>query len=177
MPCECVSVLSVVADCFAVVIGLCAVVVSLASLISQRKYNRNSVRPILNIVVGDYLNDIYVRIENKGVGPAVITSTCCEYKFADGKCFEEEVLYELIDSIGISGTRIECYTDFVENIKNRTISQKESVTLMEVSDKLLTEEVKKGLRMILKDVTITVEYENVYRDKFTCRRELTFFGR
>jgi len=41
---------------------------------SQKIHNYNSVKPILQLDLGDYEDDIYVRLYNNGVGPAIIKS-------------------------------------------------------------------------------------------------------
>ena len=43
----------------------------------MKEQNKNSVRPILNVSVGDYEDNIYVRLHNNGVGPAIITRIQC----------------------------------------------------------------------------------------------------
>ena len=37
-------------------------------------------KPIIDILLGDYENDIYVKIMNNGVGPAIIDKLICEYE-------------------------------------------------------------------------------------------------
>jgi hypothetical protein len=59
------------------VLSLCAVIISILTARSQKTHNKNSVRPLLGIVVGDYEDDLYVRIDNNGVGPAIITNIKC----------------------------------------------------------------------------------------------------
>ena len=64
------------------VISAAAVVISLTTYWSQKEHNKNSVRPILNITFGDYENDLYIRVDNNGVGPAIVagvTCTCCHF--------------------------------------------------------------------------------------------------
>ena len=177
-----------------IVISVCSLVTSIVAIIiaiitykSQVRHNKNSVKPILNIVVGDYEDDLYVKIVNNGVGPALINKTLCvnkRYKQEDfcliqnSRLIQDPCLVHLIPhsvKFRDSFVVLSHFTDFVENIEGRTIPPGDSITLLELSGK---REKYNALRAILKDVTVTVHYSDVYNDKQpTTERALDFFGR
>lgn len=49
------------------IISCITIVIAVNTYKANKEHNRNSVRPILEIALGDYENDLFVRIENSGV--------------------------------------------------------------------------------------------------------------
>ena len=165
-----------------IILSVVALVVSTVTFCSQKKHKKNSVRPILNIVFGDYENNIYVRVDNNGVGPAIIKNIECTY------CSEKEMvtkkslidLFEewistQVDADYIS-EKIACFTDFVENIAGRTIAPDHEIVLLKLTNPDYGQAVI--LRRFLKEVHIEVSYTDIYNTKpWKCRRACDFFGR
>lgn len=60
-----------------IIIALAAVFISIITYRSQVEHNKNSVKPIIDISLGDYVNDLFAKVKNKGVGPAKIQSIHC----------------------------------------------------------------------------------------------------
>ena len=77
MPINWVDILFTAAS---ILISIVAVFISVQTFRSQKEQNKNSVRPILNVSVGDYEDNIYVRLHNNGVGPAIITRIQCNVR-------------------------------------------------------------------------------------------------
>lgn len=77
MPTNWVDILFTAAS---ILISIVAVFISVQTFRSQKEQNKNSVRPILNVSVGDYEDNIYVRLHNNGVGPAIITRIQCNVR-------------------------------------------------------------------------------------------------
>ena len=165
-----------------VVLSLCAVIISILTARSQKTHNMNSVRPLLGIVVGDYEDDLYVRIDNNGVGPAIITNIkcCATYNVT---CKEGKSLVELLPVV----MRVKCgnttelldltkFTDFVEDITNRVIPVGGSITLVRLARP--SEMKKQALRYALSKCRVEVSYSDIYDSKpWSCTRDLDFFGR
>src|SRR5579862_5663252 len=56
----------------ALFVSLLSIILTCLSLWMQRTHNRKTVLPIGHIVVGDYEDDIFVRLRNDGVGPLIL---------------------------------------------------------------------------------------------------------
>lgn len=161
-----------------IITPIVAVFVAIITYLSQKKHNENSVIPILDIVFGDYVNDIYVKVVNNGVGPATIKCVSCFSK--EG---EEDNLVGLVkihNNIRRNGemTEIELvtYNGFVNDIEGKTIPPNGSITFL----RLETENAGNmaELRNCLKDIEINVNYTDIYSKKrWNSRRPLSFFGR
>lgn len=159
-----------------------AVVISINTYQSQKEHNKNSVRPILDIVLGDYEDNLYIRVVNNGVGPAIITDISCISKKADG----EKTSKSLVDLIPYSATvkrlnsesiaDLRTYTDFVEDISGRTISPDHGIVLLRMENP--SENQRLVLRDFLKDCCVEIHYTDIYNsDPWTSKRDLDFFGR
>ena len=57
---------------FAVLASAVSFTIAAINMMMQRKHNRKSVLPIGHISVGDYENQIFVRLWNYGIGPMII---------------------------------------------------------------------------------------------------------
>lgn len=164
------------------VISAAAVVISLTTYWSQKEHNKNSVRPILNITFGDYENDLYIRVDNNGVGPAIVagvTCTCCQFsepKSADsliGLMPYQAVMPGIHGDISVDMTS---FTDFVENIAGRTIAPGDGITLLRIKGPTRLQ--LWAFRNFLRDCCVEVQYTDIYDSKpWTCKRSLEFFGR
>ena len=134
---------------------------------SQRAHNFNSVRPILQLDLGDYEDDIYVRIYNNGVGPGIIKNIEIK-KYNDGAIRSDIIGYfENLDwewdvfNTGLEGLAISpnCYTYFIE-MKFPNDFQRERI------------------RRILKDLHIKIEYIDIYNNSMEpINTSLDWFGR
>lgn len=163
-----------------VFISLAAVLISFITWRSQVKYNKNSVMPILNIIVGDYENDIFVKLVNNGVGPAKIDKLTCTHGGTSSSCLinlfpPEGITLEINQTIKCV-VPVTAWREFVENLDGRTISPGGMIMLLELADaekKQIT-----AVRALLKDTCVTVKYTNIYGDKMTPEsRMLDWFGR
>lgn len=164
------------------VISAAAVAISLTTYQSQKEHNKNSVRPILNVIFGDYENDLYIRVDNNGVGPAIVaevTCTCCQFsesKSADsliGLMPYKAVMPGMNRDISVN---MSAFTDFVEDIVGRTIAPGGRITLLRIKGPTRLQ--LWAFRNFLRDCCVEVQYTDIYSSKpWTCRRPLDFFGR
>jgi len=134
---------------------------------SQRTHNSNSVKPILQLDIGDYEDDIYVRVHNNGVGPGIITNV--EIKKQNDNAIRKDIIsyFENLDwewdvfSTGLEGLAISPnrYTYFIE-MKNPSEEQKEK------------------LRKVLKELIIKIDYTDIYNKPMEpISAQLSWFGR
>jgi hypothetical protein len=159
----------------ALFVSICSLVLTVTNISMQRAHNRKNVIPIAYITVGDYENHTFVRLRNYGIGPMLIEKAIIAQK---GKGDET------------GSTLIECmpdlpdgyyWKDFVEEVTNRAIPANGEITLVEfegdMSDKKY-KEIRKDVRGALANLTVTVEYRNVYGERMpSVTRTLDWFGR
>lgn len=158
--------------------SIVAVIISITTYKSQVEHNKNSVRPIIDIIFGDYEDDIYVRIDNNGVGPAIIKGVLClnGQKKADSLIKLIPQKARLTTPYCDESIKLSPFSDFVENISGRTLAPGGHITLLQLSNP----DPKKRtiLRYILKDIALQVEYTDIYKkETMNTQRELSFFGR
>lgn len=167
---------------FSLVLSVVAIIISINTYRSQKEHNKNSVRPILNIVLGDYEDDLYVRVENNGVGPAIVSSINCTCS-----CFRELMsANSLVDLIpyeatvqgknGGANANMHSFTDFVEDITGRTIPPGGSITLLQIENP--KREQLLAFRNFLQECSVEIGYTDIYSSNpWECKRSLDFFGR
>jgi hypothetical protein len=68
------QVASAAAAVGSVAVAIIALIFSIRSSAAQRKHNRLSVRPLASVPVGDYENQVFVKLTNNGTGPMIIKS-------------------------------------------------------------------------------------------------------
>ena len=155
-----------------IVTSVCAVIIStfafIASIIfgfSQRKHNRNSVRPISAIKVKDYENYLSVSIQNVGTGPLTISRLWMKEENSD---HEYSTLIEMMPYI-------QRWRTFVERSDGWTIAVGTQLELLGLEPQ--NDEDKTAVRKKLSGITVYLNYTDIYGTKYHDERKLTFFGR
>jgi len=166
-------------------IALGALVISVISLLFtffalkyQREHNFKSVKPIGLISPGDYEDDIFIRIDNNGIGPLIIKKIEVKRK--------TETANSLIDIIPEDLNNRIVWATYLKNIEDMAIIGGDSLTLLEfipnyndTEIKFETwENLKTELRQVLKDVSLFVEYTDIYEKKrYSVSKSFEFYGR
>jgi hypothetical protein len=168
-----VSSLANVAVAFlALVIAVISIFVSRAALRGQLHHNKLSVRPIPFIACADYTNCLRVKVTNNGVGPLVLKGI----SVSDGKTSKAD----LISWMPSLPPRLK-WSNFTSAFSGRAFAPGEELILVELcgveTDADFTE-FRHKCRRRLKNLTVTVEYTDVYGDTFDpCTRLLDWFDR
>ena len=151
--------------------SICTVIISVISLVTtiifsrlQIKHNKNSVRPISAIKVSDYENDIAVKLENVGTGPLLIK----RLRFKD-RLRESSTLISMMPKID------QLWTTFTGAVDDWTIPVDGKLILLELIPE--SDAVKDIIRKKLANITVILQYEDIYGTKFYDQRKLDFFGR
>lgn len=149
-----------------IVIALCAVWFTAWQATEERKHNRISVLPRLNVVSRidpakknkEWKWDIFYKIENKGLGPAFITESQI---VVDGKTCSAEEAIELI----LQGENY--YLVGEKEVNNRTaISSGKTLIWFQFQVGVNTiEEAKEIRKLIDKRTNIKIQYESAYGEK------------
>jgi|GEM_PF-5429880 len=147
----------------------------------QKKHNEDGVRPLCEIILSDYDEEIAVKIVNNGTGPMIITDCICTDK--DSKNRNEDyksgyaILYKVMSTNKQLAGKNLPWKDFTEYVNERSIPVGGKVVLIafgHISDSNL----KERIRDVLSKITIRVYYEDVYKNRMPMKeRELSFFNR
>jgi len=162
----------------AVIVSVFSLAISIWALLTQRKHNRNSLKPIAQITLGDYLGQLYVRIDNNGTGPLLVKEFAATSHTTS--------FNNLITAIDANIRSAIIWINLVEEIALKTILPGKSLTLIKAelstastSGQMTIEEQQWNLlRSCLAKITVTVTFTDIYGTKFPkVQRELKWFGR
>jgi hypothetical protein len=163
------------------IIALCAMVTSVfATVITfgsfrvQRKHNILSVKPLLHIAQFDYENCIKIIISNNGVGPAIVKSINVRKNEHEVKTSIFHWLPEKLPGKMNYKEYLTAYKDFV--IKSGATGIMLEVPINPNKDEQIT--AKENIRAILRNLTVNVEYEDIYQNKMdTYSLKLNLYSR
>ncbi len=161
----------------AVFISVISLIVSMRAMYIQRVHNKKSVKPIGQITLGDYTEELYVRLDNNGTGPLVVTNVIVTYL---------NVQYpSLIGAIPQFIKEPIHWVTFVEEGNEKSILPGKSLILLKAlhggvpNKKLITVEDNNfsALRKALGQCTISISYTDIYGSTpITVTRTLTRFA-
>ena len=147
------------------VLTISTVFISVVALCTTNRFNRQSVRPIAEIHTCDYEDDVSVSLRNVGTGPLTIKSFVC----TNGQIKSESLVKVVNLSHDVT------YTTFEEELLGRTIPPNESIVLIRLNSKEITR--IQQLRKKLGNISIQLEYEDIYEETFAVTKNLTYFKR
>ena len=140
-----------------IITGVIALFFTAISLQIQRKHNRLSVKPIADVMVGDYENELEVYIENKGTGPLIIKNL--SFTNQDGKT------EKAINNFFGSDFKNVVWDKFGPDIDKRAILPNESITLIKLSGKSANKSfvrVREKVRKVLTQIQVEWVYQYTY---------------
>lgn len=164
-----VNWLELVVQLATIATAVAAIVISIITYRSQVTHNKNSVKPILNVSCGDYVGEIFVKIKNKGVGPATVLSVKCENGMTETKHCECSLIryFHNFDFL---------WTTFADDITGFTIAPGGEIVLLVAKSN--NETTLQEIRKRLSNIVVTIEYTDIYGDKMKpSTRNLNWFGR
>jgi hypothetical protein len=147
----------------AVIIGLCTMFVYIyqAKIMSQQMHA--SVWPYLQTNFTDGQRGIFITINNKGVGPAIVKSA---YVIADNERYADSK--KNLDSLAYKLTGNKQLLNGYTNLKDRVISAGEAIDFIEVTDSASVILFKKALYN-KHSISIEICYCSVYGDCWTLK--------
>lgn len=153
----------------AIIIAFAGILLSRYTARLQREHNILSLRPIGYIILLNYEDVIGVKIVNFGVGPMIIL----DLKVEDKQKRTTNTLIEYI-SKKMHG---ETWSDFVEEVVKRPLAQDHEIVLFAFRDngnysRIDFIRIRDELRCLLKDLKITVTYEDLYHNEDVFSRDL-----
>lgn len=118
---------------------------------------RDLQKPFGVIDIGDYEDKIYVRLKNIGAGPLIIENVRVVYK---GE--EKDNLIDFMPDLpkGVY------WNDFVRETKGKGVGRDSymNLILIESENEDIKSKLKKEIREILKDVTVEIFYNNIFKE-------------
>lgn len=159
----------------ALFVSLLSIVLTSLNLWMQRTHNRKTVLPIGHITVGDYEDDIFVRLRNDGVGPLIVEKVIVFQinKENDPKTAIIDFMPELPGGYA--------WATFVRDISGRALSPDGQITLLELMGKPTYEDFDAArviVRRELSKLCVQIYCRNIYNDRMPIvRRTLDWFAR
>lgn len=155
----------------------------------QTRHDENSLRPYINFNSSRNRGYVIVELENAGVGPAIIDNIIIRQ---DNKLIEADNLYDAInwdskysytfnDGTVVTNQKIskEFTTDYMIDFLGDSLAVGESLTLLRyepTEEKIDTEEIEdtslyiteqiRTMRYVLSNMNVTIEYHDVFDNKF-----------
>jgi hypothetical protein len=159
----------------ALIISFLSILLTVLNTVMQMRHNRKSVLPMGHIGVGDYENQIFVRLWNHGVGPMIVERV----QITERKT--EQPISDTIIGAMPELPNDYAWTIFAGGISGRAISARDSIILIQLDGDPSNEEFKKirnQVRRALAPLSVKVEYKNIYNKKMPpARRDLDWFAR
>lgn len=164
-----------VAAICAVLISFLSIVFTVRALRLQRQHNYKSLTPIMYISLGDYENDIFVKLENHGVGPLIIENL----KVKSGGQIKDTII-DFMPKLPAGMF----WSTFSRHFENRSLPQNQTITLLhlegeesDINNSIFVtacDEIRKSLSQI----SLEVKYKDIYdRAMPIYERKLDWFGR
>lgn len=161
-------------DVLTIVISTLAVIVSVTTLILQNFTSRKQYEPILDIILGDYIEDKYIKIENNGCGPATICK--CEFTVEKtSKDSPKKAFNAYLQKISKKPVPDNTWDTFVDNIVDRTIGaeREKMIIYLKSNDK----ELNALFLEVFSKMIIKIQYKDIYGRKKTVEKACSFFSR
>lgn len=168
------AVASAVMAAVAVFLSLVSLFVSLAALRHQRQHNQLTVRPLAYITIGDYEDQLFVKVRNNGTGPMIVKSI----KIVGALNPSQPLVVampELLPKVS--------WTNFVEDCTGRSVAAGDELVLLHLSS---SSSISNGQFEISRDkvrealgrLQMVVTYTDIYGTSLPCaERSLNFFHR
>lgn len=164
------NIVEVIIKFIAGIASIATTVISVIIYKGQKKHSEDSVRPLANILISNYENRIAVRIKNCGSGPLTITEIKCSDNSKE--TFKKETKENLIGFFENGGIE---WSDYVNEIKGKSISANESLILLKIEGEEKVGRYGKQIREKLNNIKITIKYKDIYgKEMTTVERELNF---
>lgn len=157
----------------ALAISVLATVLAAWSAHQQRRHMRLSVQPIAAVPVADFENRVGVFLANKGLGPMRIKRLSVSNR--DGIVHSDVVSHMPKLELGV------LWSNFHDSVDGATLEHGKRIELLVLEGDPSESSFSKSrdaVRSILKDLTVRVEYEDLYGGVLQpVEEKLSFFGR
>lgn len=157
----------------ALIVSCISTILALRAVSLQREHNRISVKPLPDIILADYENEIAVKVHNHGLGAMIIE----KLEVLKGG---NVVTDNLIDLVPSPPDDI-CWDDFIKILAGRILAPGEEKVLIKLTGDLKNQKFIKfrdTVRQSLAPLAVKIYYKGVYDKKaLSHERSLDWFGR
>ncbi len=156
----------------ALVISFVSILLTLATLRIQRIHNFKSVTPIADFPIGDYENQLTVKLKNSGVGPLIVE----QFIASAGKEQKDDIISWMPNPpAGI-------YWDtFYQNFDGATVTPNESLSILSLTgdqSDVKFANFRDQVRRALGKLEVQVVYKDIYGHRMPKKaRDLKWFAR
>lgn len=158
----------------ALFISTVSILLTVINLWMQRTHNRKSVHPIGHISVGDYENEIFVRLRNDGVGPLIVDTVSVS---SNEIAYSKDSLIEFMPMLPGNYP----WATFVRDLKGRAISAGDQITLLKLNGDPGAKDFESSktiVRKILSNLIVQIQSRDIYGKNLpVITRPLTWFAR
>ena len=155
----------------ALIISFISIIFVFISLLLQRKFIKKSFTPIPYFELGDYENDLFVKLCNYGTGPFIIK----KFKAYNLGSTKESLIQLMPNHPEIS------WCTFFEEFENVPIAPNKFINILELKiDNTNPTQVKfrDEVRETLRTTRISLDYSDIFKKKWpTYTKNLKWFGR
>ena len=166
------NVVSAVAALCGIFVSLLAIVLTVITLLLQRRHNFKSVTPIASVSVADYENRLTVKLRNTGIGPLIVTRA----RVSDGSKEKDDIISwmpRLPEGI--------VWSTFYERLDGSALRVGGEAILIELSGEPTDQNFARfrdQVRKALSRLTVNVEYMDIYDRAMPLKsRSLAWYGR
>ena len=147
----------------AIIVAIAAIAVSIWQGVDNRKHNRLSVKPKLQIIFkSDLLEGPQITVSNNGLGPATVDKLEVSL---NGKTFPGSAInavLELKREMGLDG-----FSFSFDPIEGSTIRAGEKLVIMKFPDASAFKEVYDSLAAYINQIDFHLTYQSMYGENFT----------
>ena len=154
-----------------------ALAVSVVVFRSEKKLTVNSVRPLLNAFCGSHKDNVYVRIGNYGMGPAIVDSV--EFTSCDGdEEIDDSLAHYVWRKAQEDGVEIGPFYDFipVDALVGRAVAPDGELFLVQYRSR--NPELCDYVKRVLASVSVKIRYSDIFENKqdHVCVRDCSMLG-
>jgi hypothetical protein len=140
----------------------------------QHEHNRKSLTPLPWVKLGDYTNNLYVILENHGVGPMIIKRVSV-YRTADRSNVKKDI-HSWMPHFN------QPWEDYVSEFANRAVRPGCEIPMISLLDSNFSDgtftEIRDKVRISLSELTVEIEFVDIYDNKMPIyKRDLKWFSR
>lgn len=156
----------------ALFVSFLSILLTIRTLRLQRIHNFKSLTPIASILIGDYENELTVKVKNAGIGPLIIE----RFTASDGEEQKDDVISWMPPTpAGIY------WTTFTTNQEGRCISPNHETVVLQLNGDPSDESFRlfrNEVRHALSRLTVAIEYKDIYDRRMPIKqRDLKWFAR
>lgn len=162
---------------FTVLLSGIAILISILNLRSLQQFNKRSVKPFLSFDLVDLPNRIAIKLRNDGIGVAILHSS--QFTNCTGGNNSETLLsaIEALDAKQIFSNPSR-WKRYQQSYSQLAIAPNQEKFLIEIElNKNQNCEELEDLRCILKQISTTITYKDIYNQTYSLNENFQYFGR